>query len=266
MPLPHRITHRWQRWRLSLLLAAASLVGGCLAPVMTSPTPPRDASAEGWTPIAPGLEQRTLQPPDSAFTTLTIVRVDPARYSFRAHYRPGDPLTLQAWRDTLPDAVAFVNTNFFTLQNTITGLLVADGVVHGQSFTDRGGMLFVQNGRVDVRSLIAQPYRGEALEQAVQAFPMLVTDGRAAYTTTRGDSPSRRTAAAIDSNGNLLLIITSSLFGIRLADFSTFLATSNLGIVNAVNLDGGGSTLLYSGRSQIISRDPVPAIWAVYAR
>lgn len=262
------LIHSLRRARLSVLVTAASLLGGCLAPVLnTPPTPTPDPSTEGWTQIAPGFEQRTFRPgADFPLTSFVVLRFDPALYSFRAHYQPGDPLTLQGWRDALPEAVAFVNANFFTQENTILGLLVADGIPYGRTFTDRGGMLSVQNGAVQVRSLLTQPYQGEALEQAVQAFPMLVTDGQASFSSTRGDAPSRRTVAAQDAQGRILLLATTSLFGIRLADLSTVLANSDLGIVNAVNLDGGGSTMLYSGLTQLISIDPVPAIIAAYPR
>ena len=139
-----------------------------------------------------------------------------------------------------------------------------------------GGMLQVQGsqtstGGVRVRSTILEPYAGEALEQAVQAFPMLISNGQASFANTQGDRISRRTIAAQDVQGRIVLIATTSLVGIRLVDLSNYLASTDMQLVNAVNLDGGGSTLLslnVPGQQpyDILSLDPVPTVLAVYPR
>ena len=107
-------------------------------------------------------------------------------------------------------------------------------------------------------------------EQAVQGFPMLVTNRQQAYTNSRPDRATRRTLIAQDSQGRILLMVTP-LAGITLLDLSAALAASDMDIVNAFNLDGGGSTLLgldVPARSPytLASFDPVPAVLAVYAR
>jgi exopolysaccharide biosynthesis protein len=200
-----------------------------------------------------------------------VLRIDPAYFTFRAHYRPGEPLTLAGWRDTLPGAVAFINGNFFDTQNHALGLVVADGGVYGQAYQGMGGMLQVQNGGVRVRSTILEPYLGEPLEQAVQAFPMLMTNGQASFANTQGDRISRRTVVGQDIYGRIVLVATTSLVGMRLVDLSNYLALTDLQLVNAVNLDGGGSTLLslnIPGETpyDVLSLDPVPTVLAVYPR
>lgn len=129
----------------------------------------------------------------------------------------------------------------------------------------------VQNGIVRVRSNILEPYAGEPLEQAVQAFPMLVTNGEASFSNTRGDSIARRTVAGQDADGRIVLLMTTSLVGMRLVDLSQYLTTIDLGLVNAVNLDGGGSSMLGiypSGGSSttFASFDAVPVVFAVYPK
>ena len=214
----------------------------------------------------PGLERRTIRPNNSILVSFTALRIDPAYFTFRAHYRAGDPLSVSGWHDALPDAVALINANFFNQDNRILGMLVSDGVVSGESYRDRGGMFYVENGQVNIRSLIDDPYQGETLEQAVQAFPMLVNNSDAAFDNTRGDRAARRTAIGIDSDGRVIWLISSSLLGMRLTDLSAFLPTADLDLVTAFNLDGGGSTLLYLADHQIPSFDPVPAVLAIYAR
>jgi hypothetical protein len=282
--LPFNTTSRlWrflQRIRLSSILTAASLLGGC---VLSQNIPPSSSTAVSvdeptidrlpeatWESLAPGLERRTYHPGgDYPLTQLVALRIDPTIYTFRAHYRPGEPLNLQGWRDNLPGAVAFVNANFFDPQGIALGLIVADSVVYGQPFPGYGGMLQVQNGQVRVRSNIVEPYAGEPLEQAVQAFPVLVTNGQALYVNTRGDRISRRTIAGQDSGGRIILMITSSFVGMRLVDLSNYLPTTDLNLMTAVNLDGGGSSMMAVNvptQFQIPSFDPVPAVLAVYAR
>lgn len=272
---PHR--RAWLRhFRLSVLVTLATLIGGCAGwppprptPIAATVTPePAPASESGWETLAPGLERRVYRPGGlNALTSFLALRMDPALYSLRAHYLPGQPLDAPGWQAALPGAAAFVNANFFNLENHILGLLVADSVSYGQSFIGFGGMAQVQGGVPRVRSLIAEPYLGEALEQAVQAFPMLMLNGEPTFERTDGDRPSRRTIVAQDRAGRIVLITTNSLIGMRLADLGAYLASTDLDLVNALNLDGGGSTMMVinSGAPQIVpSFDPVPAVLAVY--
>jgi uncharacterized protein YigE (DUF2233 family) len=253
--------------RLLLLMCCLS---GCMLAVgpPPTPTPTPTPAPEGWQVLAYGLEQRAYRPGSNILGQIQVLRVDPTQYTFRAHYQPGAPLTLRQWQAVLPDAVAFVNANFFSPDHTILGLLVADGQVYGQSYQGRGGTFVVQNGVPRVRSNTLEPYAGESLEQAVQAFPMLVENGQAVYT---GDSRvARRTAIAQDAQGRILLMVTP-LTGLTLDALSAYLPATDLQIVQAFNLDGGGSTLMHvqvPGGSplQLTSFDPVPAVLAVYPR
>jgi len=261
-----------RRFRFSTLITAATLLGACVQSSTSTPAALPNAQttpAPVWDVIAPGLERLNLRPNNSALVSFIVLRIDPARYAFRAHYQPGEARSVVGWRDALPDAAALINANFFDRDNRILGLLIADGVIHGQSYRDRGGMFAVDaDGAVSVRALIPAPYQGEAYTQAVQAFPVLVAHGEPAFTNTRGDGLSRRTVIAVDDDGYVLWIVSSSLIGLRLTELSAYLPTANLGIVDAFNLDGGGSTLLYIAPDDttIPSFDAVPAVLAIYPK
>jgi uncharacterized protein YigE (DUF2233 family) len=87
--------------------------------------------------------------------------------------------------------------------------------------------------------------------------------------TYEGDRPSRRTIVGQDRAGRIILITTNSLIGMRLADLGAYLASTDLDLLNALNLDGGGSTMMVikTGAPQLVpSFDPVPAVLAVYPR
>jgi len=234
-------------------------------PAPTIPVPTPTVVVDGWENLLPGLEQRIYTADGN--TQLLVLRVDPALFTFRAHYRPGDALRLETWQAELPEAQVIINANFFDPQNRTLGLVVADGQNFGSPYRDRGGLFFVQNGVPGIRSNVAEPYNGEIFEQAVQAFPMLVLDGMQTY-TNRSRS-ARRTAIAQDSQGRVLLIATRR-GTLTLSELSAFLAQSDMEIVRAFNLDGGGSTMMgvNSGEAafQVNTFDAVPVVLAVYAR
>ena len=269
---------------LSMLLPACNLSKPTLSPTDTvsatleSPTEPvisptetpsdeTEIPTERWLTIEDGLEMRTYIPNDAEISQLTVIRIDPTKYHFRAVYRAGDPLNIVDWQVAEPEAHVIINSNFFTAENQVLGLLVSDGQVSGNAYTDRGGTFLVQNGILSMRGNIAYPYQGEPLEQAIQGFPMLVENGQATFFNTSGDKRTRRTVIAQDSDGQILLMATP-YFGITLADLSAYLPTTDMNIVTAFNLDGGGSTMMAATDADYVlhSFDPVPAVLAVYRR
>ncbi len=292
-----RLRQYMRRFRWSSLITLITLMSGCnlqlpsnivhpppqeptQTPTSTATQPntliPTMPSTQGsttqpttWQTIDVGIEQRFLIPgTPHPFVQFVVFRIDPAYFNFRVHYQR--PLTGTEWREALPNAALFINGNFFDTSGNALGLIVSDGTVYGQSYNGFGGFLQVQNGIVRVRSNIFEPYANEPLEQAVQAFPMLVTNSQASYFNTQGDRASRRTIVAQDTQGRILLIVSNSLFGLSLVEMSQYLVESQLDIVNALNLDGGGSTLL-SVRTNSIdyfvpSFDAVPVVLALYRR
>ncbi|MBC8100729.1 MAG: phosphodiester glycosidase family protein, partial [Armatimonadetes bacterium] len=146
-------------------------------PATPNPMPTATPLPTEWRTLAPGLDYRALIEGDDLLSQLTIVRIDPALYEFRVAYRPGEALRLQAWRAELPEALILINANFFDTANQALGLLVADGVTYGQSYTRRGGLFSIRDGVPRIQSNVRERYQGEPLDQAVQAFPMLIENG-----------------------------------------------------------------------------------------
>ncbi|QPC84987.1 phosphodiester glycosidase family protein [Phototrophicus methaneseepsis] len=245
-------------------LIGCTSLGQALTPNATTEA---TQTPEGWHQIAPGVEQRVYIPNGNALAQFITFRLDPQQVTFRVHYQSGEPMTLQRWRDALPDADLFINANFFTPENVALGLVVSDGVTYSQSYTDRGGTFGILDDVPVVRSNVYQPYQGESYQQAIQGFPMLVMDGQQAFTDTRYPERSRRTVIGIDEQGAIIVMATPGL-GLSLSDLSAYLPTTDLGLVTAFNLDGGRSTLMYAPSADVFlpSFDPVPAILAVYLR
>ncbi|MBL8133940.1 MAG: phosphodiester glycosidase family protein [Anaerolineae bacterium] len=223
------------------------------------------AAQTAWTVVQPGLETAVILLPNSGGVPLLVVRIDPTRFVFRIQARPGELLDGAAWGRMTPGAVAFINANFYDAERQAVGLLVADGILLALPLAGRGGVLAIERGRVDVRA-IHDTGAVERLEQAAQGYPMLVRDGVGVYAAARALDPAAlRSAAAIDADGHILLIGTMGI-GVSLSDLSQNLPLTGLGIVNAVNLDGGGSALLAvkSSFAPAGEAGSTPVILAVY--
>ncbi len=249
------------------LLAVALLLAACNLPATTPETPTR-RPAQAWQRVEDGLEWRELLPDGDELAQIFALRIDPSRYRFRVLYRLGEPLSLAAWRELESGAALIVNANFFDEKHEVLGALVSDGEWHGSAYRDYGGSFVLRDGLAEVRANRGSfPQRDNGIEQLAQGFPMLVEDGDPAYARWADDKRHRRTIIAQDASGKILILV-APFFGLSLPDLAEYLTGAELNIVNALNLDGGGSTLIALPALNYFqpSLDAVPAILAVYPR
>lgn len=234
------------------------------------PTSTPEPPDTGWQPLQPGMELRQMNVEDGAITErITIVRVVPALARFRVHYVPGQPLPVSGWADAL-EMPLVVNGGYFTPEYQTVGLLISDGHTWGTPYGDFAGMFAVTpEGGVSVRWLRLQPYDpNEPLREAIQSFPVLVKPGGVMGFPADADDgrPARRTVVAQDREGNILFIVAPRGY-LSLHKLAVFLASSDLNLDVALNLDGGYSTGLWLGMAghsvQIDSLVPVPSVISV---
>jgi uncharacterized protein YigE (DUF2233 family) len=211
-----------------------------------------------WNQWAPGVELRYEQWKSTANNedTITIARFDLHHVHISVGYQPNQPLSLNNWMKQT-NAVAVINGGFFDSKYQAVALLVSNGQSYGTSYSGFGGMLSVDDqGNVSLRSLRDQPYNpdNEQLQQATQASPMLMIGGQ--RTQFQADSSVRRwSVIAMDKQGRLLLIVSPSL-AFSLNEMADLLASSDLSLETAMNLDGGTSTGLYvNGANQKVTID-----------
>ncbi len=267
---------RFAKRRRSLVVClAAGVLLGCNMSVRQADPPTSSGGtgpgyAQDWQAIAPGVERREMDLPTASISlrgTMSVLRVDPALATFRVHYSPGAAYSLPDWASRLPGALAIVNGAFFDEFDCALGLLVSEGQVFGSSFAGFGGMFQVGSSGVRVRSLVGEPYQGEPLWQAVQAFPMLIEQGGQLAPQGAGfDARSRRTWIGQDRWGRIVIGVTFNL--ISLADLQNWLLASGLDLNTAFGLDGGRSAGLLvaapnAGQS-LLSVDALPSVIAVY--
>jgi hypothetical protein len=261
-----------------LLLAFVVACGASLVPTPTprptrtpspSPTPlPRDT---GWEGLAAGLEARRLLVTTARGTErVHVVRVDPALHTLRVRYAPGVARTVREWAGAT-GALLTLNAGYFTEEHLVTALTVSEGVSHGTPLGAYAGMLAVPfDGPPQVRWLQERPYDpAEPLRAAVQSFPVLVKPGGVMGFPPDGDDgrPARRTVVAQDREGRLLFIVAED-GNFSLHELAVWLASSDLGIDVALNLDGGTSSGLWlrEGPVRVDSHVGVPAAITVDPR
>ena len=259
--------------RALAILAAACLLSSCKLPIDILPTiaaipEPTEKPDPVWQAIAEGLVWRRLRPNRDELAQLIVIRVDPAKYRFRALYRAGRPASLAEWRALEPNASVIINANFFDADYHVLGLIVSDGVKSGNPYRDRGGSFVIKDG---MPAVIANRGPGSwtdgDIEQAAQGFPLLVENGEPAYKARSRGERTRRTLIATDARGRILIIVAPFL-GLSLADLSAYLPGADLQIDAALNLDGGRSTMLaLPGADYFLpSLEPAPSVLAVYPR
>ena len=261
------------RRRMLLLFLLIGLLSGCNLPAELLPTSAAILNAKStpfsdWETIAEGLAWRTLLPDGDELAQLIVIRINPQFYRFRAIYSPGNPRRLSEWREQEPSAALIVNANFFDAAYQVLGAVVSDGVVSGNAYESLGGSFLVRDG---VPTVSTNRWRNSfpdvGIEQLVQGFPMLVDGGDPAYVRWSDSQRTRRTLVAEDSQGNILIMVSPYL-GLSLPELSEYLTRTDLNIMRAVNLDGGGSTMIaFPGADYTQpSFDAVPTILAIYPR
>jgi len=237
------LTHVLVAFFLASLLLACDMVN-LTAPTGTTESNP---ALNQWSQISPGFEIRREQwksaGPDA--DTVTISRFDLHNFQISVGYQPDHPLSLAEWQKQT-GAVALFNGGYFDAHNRATGLVVSDGQSYGTSYSDFGGLLAADaQGNVVLRALSQDPYdpTTEQLQQATEASPMLVIDGKRTQFDANASS-SRRTVVALDTQGRLLFIISAG-GSFTLDELADVVSSSDLQLQTALNLDGGASTGMY---------------------
>lgn len=231
---------------------ASSLLACNIFPGLTdsnqSGTPTQNGQAlNTWETQAPGAEMRyeTWKSAGGNTDTVNIARFDLHKVHISIGYQPDQPLYLNNWASKT-GALAVINGGYFDQQNHPTALLISNGQAYGTTYSGFGGMLAVDaQGNVTLRSLREQPYEAaaEQLQQVTQSSPLLVLNGlRTQFDANAANQ--RRSVAAIDKQGRLLLIV-SPANAFSLDEMADLLVASDLSLQTALNLDGGASTGLF---------------------
>ncbi len=248
------------------------------APAATyTPASPATASLSemGWQDLRAGIQFRRASVDVGDWVDwLVLLRVDPSRVGFQARYAPDNPQQVRDWQllaGADAGAAAVVNAGFFNQDNRITGLLISNGHVYGQTYRGFGGMFFVRDGQPVLQWLAEHPYQPDPrITQAVQSFPMLARDGRVIDGIPASGQRSRRSFVGIDRDGWVVFGVTTMPVWSLTALADYLVHRSDLALDSALNLDGGASSGVWvSGVPDgllVNSIDRVPAVIAIIPR
>lgn len=234
------------RQRLRRDCFVALLLAMTLVPSISFATP---KAAYIWSEQRPGLQYATYSLPISEkdFTTIHAFKIDPAKFKFKVLMAADEKLGATAEELAKKSkALLAVNGGFFTPEHKSIGLIVNDGKklspIHKTSwwsifFVQRGKASIVKPGQFDLT---------DDIETALQVGPRLVTSGKV-QKLKEGVAP--RTAIGITQDGMVVIAVTTGK-GISLNELAMRMSKSmfegGLSCVDAMALDGGGSTQVYA--------------------
>ena len=237
-----------------------------------TPTPP------SWGYVAPGIERTVLlspAPESGANIAITAVRIDPALVQFQVHYDADAPRSISDWLAVTEAAIVF-NGGFFSGDNRPVGRIVVDGDLYGAPIrldtrVGTSGLFAVVDDKADIYALGTSDYtpRGMRFETAVEGYPMLLLPGQQVIYPAHSGRRARRTVIGMDDEGNVIVLLVDSV-AFTLYELARWLATSNLYLSSALNLDGGRSSgMAINGLDQLTvipAYVPLPIVVAVYPR
>jgi exopolysaccharide biosynthesis protein len=258
------------RSRLVMLLTALVLV------LPTTSTTHANAASFNWITISNGIQYAVVTGIGSGkqqYKDAVVVRIDPSAVLFRVYYEPKQRKTVQQWAAKQPSAQLIINASFFRGNGQSIGLIqLGNKIVRPASrradsgqFTVLGEIPTIKPLQPDELVTDATVY-GESLE----GHPLLVWQGQPHYQPLERDEQARRSVLAQDSSG-FIYVINTAAAAATLNEMIDWLINTPLGIVSALNLDGGISSQIYFA-SPLVPRHfsggavRVPVVLAVYPR
>jgi uncharacterized protein YigE (DUF2233 family) len=214
------------------------------------PVWPIARAQESWTRIQPGLDLLRGRFEDRGqMISFALVKCDPRKNQVRiidVFHELGKSNSFSAyslravWHKTGADLVTNAGSTASYSLPAPAGLLQIRGRIVSplNRQTQNAGILCINRGKVAIVP-VAQTGGVPKCTDAVQRGPYLTRESVSALDASQR---FRRTAAAVDSDGNLLILVTDE--GISLAALASFLYTSklNLRVSAALNLDGAASS------------------------
>lgn len=265
-----RVGRRYARHVRSLAIA---LIFGAGISVAEPPSPP----PLEWRTVAPDLEIVELTGGFLA-ADLLVVRTGLERYRVsvvQASSFGRERASVRQLAD-LSGAILAINANFFDNRGRPLGLIVSGGSTYqrihhgGRTLT---GIFSVGSEGMQVSS--RSSYSPTYVSEAIQAGPRLVANGRAVPEPSSSGASSRRSGVCLDRQGRLLFFtVSSGLFGMTLEKLQEVLTRPGIDCLDALNLDGGGSSQLFvrspstPGGNLVFfpGKDDVPVALALFER
>ncbi len=259
--------------RLVPLMALTALLLSACATRLLPPAPPQPMDAQqplAWRTLHPGLRYAVVSPwPNSR---VHVLQLDLREPSLRLQVSPPQARALTV--DVLaadPAVLASFNASFFDRRHTPRGLTVSDGTVWPQVLLPTESPALACD-RVQRCEIYFAPGAAAPAHwfNAVAGTPWLVRDGQARVAADDTTCASLcgylhpRTAIGLDASGLTLTVVLAegrraalgvgpnAAVGVALAPLAAWM--QSLGVHQAINLDGGGSSTLWLQGRAVMAR------------
>ncbi len=201
-----------------------------------------------------------------------IFAFDPQYYHFRIHFKPQREFIKNFHYN---DMIFGINASFFDSAGKIIGLTVSNGSVINRSIGKKQSHFLVYKNKKnpEIRSATIQRQDLNNILEAVRGYPLIMSDGIVFNSILSGNPKnsaiSRRTVAAKLLDGSIAFLVTDTLIaGLSLRELPAILG--GIGVRDALNFDGGGSTQTIFRTQDFIHEisgtDKIPVIIGVHPR
>lgn len=198
-----------------------------------------------WRMVDHGIEYTSISVPPGK---IHAIKIDPKLYKFgvaTAKELDKDSATVKKMAGKR-GALAAINGGFFSPEFKSLGLIIDDGKrINPIKNTSWWSIFYIIDGRPFITHTTGFK-ENSSIEMAVQSGPRLVVNG--AIPPRLKESLAERSAICVNGENNVLLLATENLL-IELVKFAEILRRKDdagFGCVDALNLDGGGSTQMYA--------------------
>ncbi len=246
-----------ERHHMRLTRVRKALVYGLIA-VTTGLqyNPPSALAAEpapeiSWRALSTGLEETHFQLSTGTLLSPSVVAVRADLKHFKVQViRAAD----FGWKRASVKALCkasnssvCINSNFFDEQGKPLGLVLSRGILHQKTHNGGGtltGILFVTHNRVGIAH--RSSFSSEGVLEATQAGPRLISEGAPVVGLKSPGTGTNLSIACVDQDQRVLLIrVAFTMFGGTPSDIQRTLLRPEIGCVEALNFDGGGSSQMY---------------------
>ena len=258
--------------------------------VLLSSSPVNSQEAEeankpqiSWESLADGLEETHFQLTSGGLlsSSAVAVRADTMRFSprvIRAAEYDWKKASAQALCKAAGASVC-INSNFFDEQGKPLGVVISRGIQHQKIHNGGGtltGVFFATANGIGITH--RGTFSGEKVLEASQAGPRLISEGAPVVGVKESSAATNLSLICIDKMQRVTLMrVSLAMFGGSFREIQSLLQRPELGCVEALNLDGGGSSQLYvSGGVQghqgatreefLPGRDEVPVVLGLFPR
>lgn len=243
--------------RLILLVVPCIVVScGISPPTKVTPEPPSQAPANassGTSDATPPEEPtRDLFEPHFCRLSLAGIRIEAIVYDSRSHEllladQPGGPGSI--WPNskaagTAHQGLAAINAGFFSATGAPLGLVVSEAGQAGSinRSSSLGSGFYTQSPTRTPQLIRREHYRGASL--AVQSGPFIIESGRT-VSGLSDKAATARTFIATDGRSGWILARSGPCSLKQLASALQGSSILGVGVLNALNLDGGRSSEIW---------------------